>query len=177
MYIVTEARKVNLCGVYMLPLLGLNPTVNFGSEMNFMEAYISHDGTLLYVKVMDAYADESPFKHKEFTCIFATITGASVICFRCTELMREVFPLFVQGRYSEFPEEAKQLIIKYSSLKWKELGEDGVYYSDARLLALYKDPALRSKIEEELGLRIPLSEDSELLGKPKEEEFVTYKPS
>lgn len=93
------------------------------------------------------------------------------IVFEIPEEFRNDVKLFWEGRYSEFSEEAKTMIKAHSGLA-NDTVENGRTYTDARIHALYKDPSLVERLEEELGTTIDPT--AELISKPKESEV--WKP-
>jgi hypothetical protein len=137
--------KENMVKWYLLPL-----TVEFRSigERKITGAYLDKVQPIVWVCCR---GEEKciPFRiHEDFL--------EDLLKFRC-------------GNYSRMGDKAKELIIERSGLLYNEQDGTGQALSDAKLLALYRHPSLRTQIQEELG--VVLERWSELIGSPKESWF------
>lgn len=161
-----EKRSINLCSIYMLPLLGLNQS-SFGIG-NFINSHISEDDKNLVVVLK-----ESP------TSIIRALPsfkfsfekeGLSYSIFEVPEQFVGTIGMFRKGRYSEFSAAAKDMIRKKSGLRYKVATSEGKVRTARELLALDKDKDLRKIMEDELAVKIP--KEAELASIPGEDNFL-----
>lgn len=157
-------RSINVCSIYILPLIGLNST-SFGIG-NFITSRISTDNEYLCVelKQLNNVVVQHPFYRFSFE-------KEDVKCavFKLPEELKEVIVLFREGKYSKFPDSIKNVIRKKSGLRYKVAQPDGSFRSARELLALDKDKELRKAIEKELAVK--LSSDAELVSSPSDDDF------
>lgn len=161
--IIGELYKVSLAAVYLLPLLDMNIDT-FGAN-NFLDCQVSRDGRFLAVKVKDLLEVEDPYHCPHYATDTTTSSGEHFIVFHIPERWRHTFEKFCEGKYSQFTERAKTTIIKNCGLSWKDTTTQGKVTTDARLMALYRNPELRKLIEYQIDTAI--DEDSELVSPPK----------
>lgn len=156
-------KPLNLCASFLFPLIEIQPISFFGSQ-NILECYISQEYQLV-AQVKSLHKARHAYAHPQFADVHDTPTSA-LIYFSLPERFYREFDLFIQGSYSLFGQEARQLICQYSGLQYRQVCPENpsVAYSDVELLALFADPDYRSFIEKELNVRLP--EGCELLGKP-----------
>lgn len=136
-----------------------------------MNAYMAEDGNRIVVEVVNT------------RLVFGSIwlntyfmeEKDGVIQFEMPQRYRKDMLLVFEGKYSRMSEEAKDIIRKNSGLNWRKERRDIdgtlVHDSDARLMALDKNEALRERMNDILGLyergrNTPIAEDSELLSPP-----------
>jgi hypothetical protein len=168
--IIKYIHECNLVACYLLPLLEISK-FNFG-ENNFVDAYVSSKGDLLYVEVKDFHETEEPYHCDHYNC---TISWGhqKFIVFTIPEKWKHTFQMFCEGRYSEFTRLAKAMIIQYSGLSWKvHIIGTNRQLTDARLLALYRGDTLRALLAEQLAISGEVLEDRELIDPPKPSEFL-----
>lgn len=158
-------RSDNLCNFYVLPLVGLNRT-SFGSNVNFINSYVSHDNKHLVVELKEAKGD---FEHHPQYVLDAVVNGIITVVFVLPQEFLPTVIKFREGKYSQFSDKAKELIKKKSGLNYKVPVGGGRVRSARELLALDKDKDLKRLLEEELAVK--LSTDAELQDIPGPEEF------
>lgn len=158
-------RSVNLCSVYMLPLLGLNRW-SFG-ENNFVNSYVNEDNTHLLVEIKTITTLIT--SHPKFRFEYRTEDGKLMAVFEVSPEHRKTVELFREGKYSQFSDVSKTIIRKKSGLRYKAVQADGTIKSARELLALDKDKELRKVMEKELNVKIP--ENAELASIPGDENF------
>lgn len=161
-----EKRSINLCSCYVLPLLGLN-RFSFGHQDKFTNSYISKDGEHVIVEcthpfttiiVNHANFKFSMEKDNQYYAVF------DVPVFYKSDVMK-----FIEGKYSTFSTQAKDLIRKKSGLKYKSPTFTGKFETSLELLALDKDKELKSFWEKELNVK--LDDQAELMSIPDEGNF------
>lgn len=164
-----EKRSISLCSTYVLPLIGLN-RYSFG-ETNFVNSYLSED--LSYVVVELKLITQNVQQHPRFRFDFKE-GSRSLAVFEMPEQYGETIRMFVDGKYSKFPEESKNIIRKRSGLRYNVPQPDGSRTSARELLALDKSDVLRRALERELsnpGSPVVIDHDAELMDIPGEREF------
>lgn len=166
---ISVLKEDNLCTYYLLPLIGLNK-FSFGSS-NFINSYVVRGGEFVVVRVCDVNLCPTMLNHprlakhvhlREHDDLLFWIPG-----------WYEDFQKFEQGKYSEFSEAAKELIILNSGLMYKYPLENGGTRTDARLMALTRNPALLDYWSRELDIH-SLSSMDELMIKPGEDCFIEW---
>lgn len=142
---------------------------SFGPPNNFINAYITPDGTKIIVDVREIegvfpgiWSHEDLLQQDE-----------NIFIFNVPKHFLKDVQLVIQGKYSQMSEEAHDTLRSFSGLNYKrettmENG-DKVFETDARLLALTRDEALREALEELFDIR--LSADDELMSPPTKQEF------
>ena len=167
-----EMLQYNLCTHFIWPLLSLNK-LRFGGESNFLNSYLSKDGTKIYVEVVEPqFVPESNLPKYRFC---RDENNKDYLEFKIPVKYSTDLLLFIQGKYSEMSDKAKEQIIKYSGLKYRKL-EGTVYKTDLRLMALEKSETLRNFWINELydfKHQSHITEDMELLSKPDSFSFLT----
>lgn len=164
-------RNTNLCSYFILPLIGVNE-LRFGGEANFLNSFLSKDGSLIYVEVYQpefVIGTNLP-KHRLGT----DLEGRTYLEFKIPEKFSNDVALFMAGKYSEFSNTSKRMIREGSNLEYKKL-KDEVYTTDVRLLALDKSPALKEFWEGHFydhAHQSHISDDMELLSKPDEGSYL-----
>jgi len=153
---------------YVLPLISLNK-FSFGPPENFINAYANQEGTQLKVVVKDSSLSH-PIVWNETPLVSFSDTE---LIFDIPSQFRRDLERFWKGEYSQFRDEAKNLIRQYSGLAFEQekTASDGSkrIYTDARILILERDPEVREYLENEL--RVAIDPKSELLSPPKEDEI------
>lgn len=147
----------NLSVYYLLPLLCINKDTFQG----FINSYISYNGKII-VKVHSTPAVEY-WKHPQYVTDFTEGTYTYIVYELPKDYVYE-FGKFLEGKYSEYRNEAKMEIYRHSGLKCNFKNPDGTVVTHNMLLVLDKHPVLRQLLEDELGSNI--EEESELLEKP-----------
>lgn len=162
-------RSINVCSIYILPLIGLNST-SFGVG-NFITSRVSEDDSYLVVelKQLNTVVTQNPFYKFNFMK-----DGSVQAVFQLPPEFKKTLELFREGKYSQFSEAVKNQIRKRSGLRYKVAQPDGSFRSARELLALDKDKELKKAIERELsnpGSPVKLSDDAELTSIPDEDNF------
>lgn len=137
-HMITAMKEVNLCSYFLLPLLGLSK-LSFG-ENNFVNSYLSEDGSQIYVRVYRV-ADVPGGVRLGVTKV-VTADKQEYLLFNFPDMWKEDIETFMEGKYSLLSDSAKQIIRTTSGLDYKGLGEDGKYYTDFRIIALTRNPDL-----------------------------------
>lgn len=167
-----ELLMHNLCTYFVLPLLSVNKQ-RFGGESNFLNSYLSEDGTKIYVEIVEPQFITETNLPDFRLCIDSN--NKDYLEFKIPGRFRDDISRFINGQYSEMSIKAKKLIIEHSGLKYRKL-EGTTYKTDIRLLALEKSETLRNFWVSELydfAHQSHISEDMELMSKPDEFSFLT----
>lgn len=167
--IIRYLHECNLVACYLLPLLEIDQ-FKFGTN-NFVNAYVSREGKLIYVEVLDYSGAEDPY-HNDHYAYTVNKDDRKFIVFTLPEKWKHTFQMFCEGRYSEFTKLAKALIVNHSGLMWKVPANTRELISDGRLVALYKGVALREALAEELGIDPDDLIGRELVDPPYPSEFM-----
>ena len=177
-----EIIQDNIANYYMLSLLRLDKT-SFGKN-NFVNTYVTKDKEIVVEVLTEDLIPEIIFKHEDYQTDFVDSTEEEnrvIILFSVPKKFEKEYELFMAGKYSQFSDEAKKLIIQYSvnsGLKYR-VPEDPKdksnrrFITDRRLRALTKDEVLRKNIEESIGM--PLPADAELFDIPGEDNYYSYR--
>lgn len=176
---VKKVSEYHLSTWFILPLIQLNK-FSFG-EANFVNSYVNAAGTIITVEMIDLRLCESFQNHPEYKDEKST-GKHSFIYFELPARWRTDFELFKAGKYSKMSDEAKELIIAHSGLKYQYVDEDNqTPITDARLMALERSDILREKWIDELSVHVGkykskphISADAELLSVPSSETFMEF---
>lgn len=159
----------NTCTYYVLPIVKLNK-FSFGNN-NFVQCYVSRDGSKVYVELKEV--PEFVYSKEEYLGTTILPNGGLAVVFSLPPLLGD-FQNFVAGRFSKFSKPVKDAVLAYSGLPFHQMTRDNVPHTDARIMALDPDPAVRAKLRNalmsELGAVIPL--DQELISVPSEQNYV-----
>ena len=162
-----QNKEDNFCNYYVLPLLRLN-VYSFGKG-NFVNSYLDIKNKLLLVKIKNKrkLAEYYSFyaKHNDFVA-----ETEQQIIYRIPKEFYKDLERFKEGKYSEFSEISKKLIKKHSGLVLGQKLAGGKQSSDFKILVLEKHAALRVKLEELVGQKIPSYQ--ELASPPFKENFI-----
>lgn len=163
-------RSLNLCSVYLLPLVGMN-RFSFGKETNFINSSLSSDNKHLLVEVgkIEGFTPEAnPLFLFDFSMPERNV---EMVVYRFPERYLSDAELFRKGKYSYFSDEAKKMIRLKSGLRWKVPAANKTVISAFELLALDRDPDLKAHLENELQVQLP--DDAELMSIPDETNFCS----
>lgn len=160
-----QERSTNLCSTYILPLLNLNK-YSFGEQTNFVNSYVNDDDALIIVQVTKPVTNVTG--HPLFRFNFDK-AGHTYYVFELPGKHRETVRKFREGKYSQFPEDAKNQIKKKSGLSYRIPTSTGKLKSAKELLALDKDRNLKEKMEQDLAVKI--DDDAELMDIPGGDNF------
>jgi hypothetical protein len=173
---IRKVNECNLCTWYILPLIGLNK-FSF-NEANFINSYLTRDGQYIVVEVADRNLCGSVTFNSSFSG-FKQKNGMDLLVFVIPGAWTRDVKDFMEGRYSQMSEYAKQLIRDGSGLRYDMPDEFDNRITDARLMALEKHPALRNQWLAELevetpvkGFRLEIDDDTELLSIPSENSYI-----
>lgn len=151
----------NRSKTYMLPLL--SEFVNF--DMKFMKYLLN---TFINIEEEEnslAILHEFTFKDPEFTSYehrllenklfskYIDIDDKVLYIFKFPEEYLNEYNLFKEGKYSEFGDDAKQLIIKFWAEVYKRNSSATKFLISLKQV-LYKDLKLKETIEKELGVKL-----------------------
>lgn len=169
--LIDELSATNLCTYFVLPLVGVNKN-GFGGEANFLNSFLSKDGSLIYVEVyMPEFVSMGLPEHR----VCKDDNGKDYLEFKIPQKFKEDVALFMAGKYSEMSETVKRIIRENSTLQYKNL-KDTTYRTDVRLLALEKSQVLRDYWNSQLWdwpAQSHIDDDLELLSKPDELSYLT----
>ncbi|SRR6266536_1630145 len=119
---IRTINEHNLCTCYILPLIGLNK-FSF-EEANFIDNYITRDGKIIAVEVVDFnlcfevrlnkhFVERKQKEYSEF------------LIFQIPDAWLEDVACYMRGEYSKLTEYAKELIRENSGLKYNVTDEQG----------------------------------------------------
>ena len=158
----------NLCSIYMLPLTGLNKS-SFG-ESNFINSYLAEDNVHLVVELKQV---TTVILHHSFFRFSFMRDGRNYAAFEIPTQLRDTLPKFREGRYSEFSQEAKTVIIrklKSDTMPYKKVLANGQFSTAREFLVLEKKEEERLMMEKELAVKI--EKNAELASIPGSENFI-----
>ncbi|MBK9299080.1 MAG: hypothetical protein IPN14_00190 [Bacteroidetes bacterium] len=168
--LMDELSLYSLCTYFVLPLVGVNKN-GFGAEVNFLNSFLSRDGSLIYVEVyMREFLGMGLPEHR----VCKDDNGKDYLEFKIPQKFKGDVALFMAGKYSEMSETVKRIIRENSTLQYKNL-KDTTYRTDVRLLALEKSQVLRDYWNSQLWdlpSQSHIDEDMELLSKPNDSIFL-----
>lgn len=172
-------KKYNLASWYLLPLVGLNP-YDFGGLENFYNCYVSPDGKYLFVSVFSpefCYMPmESPLYRGDKT---EESSPEHFMVFEIPDYWQDDFVRFMAGEYSRFSPEAKEAVIKFSGLPYRESRSDDGTVSDMRILAMSDEPLDRETVSLEIARMFNCDAPDptkEMLWPPKGDEYIELDP-
>lgn len=98
-------------------------------------------------QTFDRYEDSLKTNFKGFECIhaFAPDKVSEMLVYQIPDKYKQIYDMFLQGKYSYFPEMYKQHILKFTSQP-----KDGKIHR-----ILYKSALLKAELENSLGCKIP----------------------
>lgn len=163
-------RSTNLCSSYILPLLDLNKE-SFGGSDNFINSYVNDDDSIVIVQLSRPYAGITTNKFYKFDF---TRDNSIYYVFDVPGKFLPTVRKFREGKYSQFQEEAKNVIKKRSGLSWRVTNSKGGVTTARELLALDRDKSLREYLEKNLsgpGSPVIISPEAELMDIPNEGNF------
>lgn len=143
---------LNLCAYFILPLCKVHLNKNFGKG-NIKNVYLNRDNNEVIVEIYDKERLKSSYtRDKFYLADMDTDDGATLIIYLIPPKYVNERQLFLEGKYSQFSEEAKKDVIRYSGLPYTEM-TDGVN-ADRKILALLKDDRLKKYMEETLDIKL-----------------------
>ncbi len=170
----------NRSKTYLLPLL--SEIVNF--DMRFMKHLLN---TYMYIGSGEyenclCILHEFNFKDPEFTsyehrltknelfvkCI--DIDNKVLYIFRFPEIYIKEYNLFKEGKYSEFGNDVKELILKFWAEVFKGASVAIPFLIKVKQI-LYKEEKLKNIIEEELGVTLDANQELGDISDPEKETF------
>lgn len=174
--LIEELRRENLCTHFILPLLKLNKFSFIAS--NFVDSYLyqnpeTHHWSIVVKVVEPTYCHGKVWQHTSLTGVYRDAEYTYVQYFLGSEWYFDV-ETFILGKFSEMSDKAKKRIYTWSGLANRVLNERGIPVTDARLLALERDPVLREMWDRELAPDPQLVDlgDMELMSIPDERTFI-----
>lgn len=152
---------------FLLPLLGLNK-FSYGDGDNFLNAYVTYNGEVVAV-VKDTEKAGAFTEHEGYLTDFDVditegVSGTAIV-YKLPAEFHDDFAKFLDGKYSEMSQKAKDTIYKHSGLPYKNTtpGQNTVN-THKLLLVLDRHEVLRKWMETTLMMEIPAGQ--ELLDKP-----------
>jgi hypothetical protein len=148
---------------YVLPLYG----VTFSVIKEYYKAiYLKSDGNFMFIALKE---NELDFRGNPLFQDIVEIEGNKYHVFETAELFKNDIKLLIGGKYSEMSLIAKNKIIQFSGLKYKECTEKGVFTSYP-LMALCKFPEWKQTLE--TALAVKLDKNAELIDKLTKSAFI-----
>lgn len=182
--LVDELRRENLCTHFVLPLLKLNKFSFIAS--NFVNSFLDPRGDVLMVRVLEiTLLPRTTLLHPMFRGLYSNQEQHVYLVYRIPYPWLNDVALFMQGKFSQMSKKAKDRIIRFSGLPYKERSGTGKdkqkLVTDGRLLALERNKALKNMWERVLSSddnkstgRVVLKEEEELLSVPGEESYLQF---
>lgn len=134
-----------------------------------MNSFLCEDMTHVIVQLKQPFGAYAT--HAQYRTDYYTEDGRLLVVFCLPQEFRATAVKFKEGKYSQFSNEAKDLIKKKSGLNYKVPNSAGKVSSSRILLALDKDKDLKAQWERDLAVK--LSADAELMDIPGDNEFVS----
>lgn len=174
--------KYNKSKTYLLPLL--SEVVDFEPKFmkNLLNSYMFYDESDEYKDCLCIIHDFS-FKNPEFTSYEHKLTNTKyfvkhidignkvLYIFKFPEEYLDEYYLLQMGRYSEFKEDAKELILRFWNTIYKN-NPNAISTLIYIKQVLYKETKLKQKLETDLNVKI---DESQELGELIEIESETFK--
>jgi hypothetical protein len=168
---IATMREMNACTFYMLPLLRIE-AATFGGEVNILNSYISKDGTVLGVVVLETlFVSESKMPQHSIK----KKGGQTVYVFRMPDEHRYDIHLFLQGKYSTMSKFARDLIHRFIKGFYALRNEpEDEYLNSIWILALDKSSEVKdlwdSILYDHKGQSV--IDDMELISAPNDSYFL-----
>lgn len=155
----------------VLPLLRFGKD-SFGAS-NFVNSYLSEDGTRLIVKVIEEFLlSRKLYLPGTYSRSLTDPEGNTYLVYRIPGKWRSDVSLFMKGRFSEMSQEAKEAIRSHSGLLYKQKTvESANLLTDYRLMALDRHTSLKQTWEQELNADLS---NQELLPVPGIESYFNF---
>lgn len=164
--LLKEIRDVNLCTWYLLPIIGLN---RFSFDGVFVNSYLEKNHLWIIVQVVDICLVDSEYR-SHANRVWNNPTGG-FLAYGLPDHYKDDIQAYIDGRYSQFSEELKTIIINRSGLAYREFQEDGALNTDFRLMAIKGQQELREFLASELGEHVDSLPD-DLLPVPPPQSFM-----
>jgi hypothetical protein len=162
-----QLNEKYLASYYLLPLLELSKSY-FGED-NFIDAYQTRDGYQVVVLVVDVHSCFEITQSEFLLTVHSTAEGDYMV-FQLPERWYFDYRQYCLGKYSKMSVEAKQKIRELSGLKYGVV-QNGIPITDALLMVLDRNPALKQKWMEVLDVK-EWNLPEELLSPPAESSFI-----
>ena len=171
MNIIQKISEDNLCTYFVLPLLKLSK-ISF-IKSNFVETYLTHDGSHIVVQVYDlTLLSRGVSVHPNFKSMYIK-DGFFYLVYEIPKVWDNDVKLFMKGKFSSMTLKAHTMIRTYSGLDYKKKTGNGTTVTDGILLALTRSPMLRQMWIDEFKLReTDLDENDELLSIPPDKSYI-----
>lgn len=172
--LIDELGKENLCTHFVLPLLKINKFSFITS--NFVNSYLYPEGTGIIVKVFNTdLLSRKLFVHPMFVET-VEISPYTYLLYRIPDYWHQDVRLFMEGKFSLMSDRAKDTIVRYSGLPYRERNGKGKRaVTDGRLLALEKHEVLKDMWERVLNLNEDAHrwiQNAELLNVPGKDSYM-----
>ena len=148
----------NLCNYYILPFI--KRSQNDFKEGKFVASYLDLEAVQVVVEVEEMQEVYKTFAHYSFS---VDKGFKSYIFYDIPEQFHTDVAMFMAGKYSQFSDDAKIFIRKYSKLPYST-GYDGKIKKSVWFHVLDKSNKLRISLEEQLGEALPVN--AELASRP-----------
>ena len=148
---------MNLCAIYLLPLLGFNVQM-FGIG-NVLNVYITNKREIVVHVKKTKYILMNWSMSSYFIADIFSEHGVYLF-YSLPEKYYNEYQLFLESKYSKFSPTAKRAILKNSGLPWMTK-INGKVKCNSYLLGLMKHPKYKALLEERIGVKLP--DDAELI--------------
>jgi hypothetical protein len=134
----------------------------------YIAGYINREGTHLFVNLS---VNDFSFEFNNLYDGNFVLNNTSLYMFETDSVLIPDMRLLIKGKYSKMSDLAKDRIRQYSGLAYKSYDSlTNTETSSTPLMALYKDPIYKQKLEMSLGIHLP--DSAELYDKLTENVFI-----
>lgn len=158
----------NSCMYYVLPMVKLGKP-SFGTG-NLKQCYIDRDYKV--IAVVDKTCDYL-LKHENYFTDFVS-DGELYYVFTIPNELKPDFVKYMNGKFSQMSDHAKDLIRRCSGLKYKYPLPSGGTTTSVALMVLDRSEALRRRLEDDLG--VDLHPEQELASVPGDNVYMSLTP-
>lgn len=166
---VQKLNERNLCSWYVLPWIGLS--VESFQKANFINSFLVRGRMSIAVQVADVNLCRDLLDSYYYESAFELQDGTTVLVFWIDESWSADYAFFLEGLYSKFSEDTKDMIRQLSGLEYKVKDTDGSFTTDAIIMALDKDVVLKEVWMELLDVR-ENSMPNDYLSPPGDRSFI-----
>lgn len=164
--LLKEIRNVNLCTWYLLPITGLT---RFSFDGLFINSYLEKNRLWIIVQVPDV--NLVPGSIRSHAIREWSNGHGGFLAYELTSYWTDDVQLYVEGKYSQFSDALKALIVECSGLHYREIDTEGKIITDVRLMVLDSQKEMRVYLAEELDV-LEESLPADLLSAPPPGSFM-----
>lgn len=163
--LLKEIRQTNLCTWYLLPLTGLT-RFSFGEGL-FLNSYLDPKKLWIIVQVPDL--NLVPRRLIVHSIKTWSNDRGGFLAYQLLEMWKDDIYAFLNGAYSRFSDDLKNVIFERSGLPYRQPDGKGGSVTDIRLMAVEGREELKQYLRDQLGVQdLP----DELLLPPSPESFM-----